>query len=244
MEMAPAAHQDVCAQDRPAPWAFDEGVTAQFDDMLRRSIPNYETMRRAVTMLAARYRKPHTDIVDLGTSRGEAVSDLIFKFGALNRFVLVEHSPPMLAAVRKRYQGYINAGVVDVRDLDLRTQYPPVGASVTLSILTLQFTPIEHRPHILQRIYDHLLPGGAFLLVEKLIGTTAEMDTTLVDTYYAEKRAQGYADHEIDEKRRRLEGTLVPVTAAWNEELLQRAGFSQVECFWRWMNFAGWLAVK
>jgi tRNA (cmo5U34)-methyltransferase len=41
-----------------------------------------------------------------------------------------------------------------------------------------------------------------------------------------------------------LEGVLVPVTAAWNEQLLKGAGFSQVECFWRWMNFAGWVAVK
>ena len=41
-----------------------------------------------------------------------------------------------------------------------------------------------------------------------------------------------------------LEGKLVPVTAHWNEELLRNAGFAQVECFWRWCNFAGWIAVK
>jgi tRNA (cmo5U34)-methyltransferase len=36
----------------------------------------------------------------------------------------------------------------------------------------------------------------------------------------------------------------VPVTAAWNEDLLQQAGFRHVECFWRWLNFGGWIAVK
>jgi tRNA (cmo5U34)-methyltransferase len=41
-----------------------------------------------------------------------------------------------------------------------------------------------------------------------------------------------------------LEGVLVPVTAAWNEYLLRSAGFSHVDCFWRWMNFAAWVAVK
>ena len=41
-----------------------------------------------------------------------------------------------------------------------------------------------------------------------------------------------------------LEGVLVPVTASWNEELLAKAGFKQIDCFWRWMNFAGWIAIK
>ncbi|GAB7188362.1 hypothetical protein ATKI12_8193 [Kitasatospora sp. Ki12] len=29
-----------------------------------------------------------------------------------------------------------------------------------------------------------------------------------------------------------------------NVELLGQAGFQRVDCFWRWMNFAGWIAVK
>jgi len=37
---------------------------------------------------------------------------------------------------------------------------------------------------------------------------------------------------------------LVPVTAEWNEGLLRQTGFQQVDCFWRWMNFAGWVGVK
>jgi 4-aminobutyrate aminotransferase/(S)-3-amino-2-methylpropionate transaminase len=37
---------------------------------------------------------------------------------------------------------------------------------------------------------------------------------------------------------------LVPLTARWNEEALLSAGFREVDSFWRWMNFAGWVAVK
>jgi hypothetical protein len=37
---------------------------------------------------------------------------------------------------------------------------------------------------------------------------------------------------------------LVPVTARWNEELLASAGFRQVDAFWRYMNFVGWIAIK
>ena len=138
----------------------------------------------------------------------------------------------------------IDAGVVEVRNLDLRTDYPPVASSVTLAILVLQFTPIEHRQRIVQNIYDSTVPGGAAIVVEKVLGEGAMIDSIMVDRYYAGKRRAGYTEDEIERKRLSLEGVLVPVTARWNVELLERAGFRYVDCFWRWMNFAGWLAVR
>lgn len=41
-----------------------------------------------------------------------------------------------------------------------------------------------------------------------------------------------------------LKGVLVPLTAKWNEMMLHEAGFRYVDSFWRWMNFAGWIAIK
>jgi tRNA (cmo5U34)-methyltransferase len=233
--------------DRTLPegcWAFDAEVTAAFDDMLRRSIPQHEEMRRAVFELSCEFVRPQTDIVDLGCSRGEALAPFVQRFGALNRFIGVEVSRPMLEAARERFRGYIASGVVEVRETDLRQGYPPVRASLTLAVLTLQFTPIEHRQRILRDVWKHTLPGGAFLLVEKVLGSTADLDALMVRRYLALKAENGYTQEQIDRKRLALEGVLVPVTAAWSEQLLKGAGFGQVECFWRWMNFAGWVAVR
>jgi tRNA (cmo5U34)-methyltransferase len=225
-------------------WEFDTSVTAVFDDMLRRSIPQYEVMRHAVTDLATRYIKPNTDVVDLGCSLGEALVPLVDRFGADCRYVGVEVSQPMLEAARIRFRRLIDAGVVQILDLDLRTGFPRVSASVVLSVLTIQFTPIEHRLRILESIHASLLTGGAFIFVEKVIGASASLDHDFVEIYYEFKRASGYTREEIERKRLSLEGVLVPVTARWNEELLRTVGFRHLDCFWRWMNFAGWIAVK
>jgi len=225
-------------------WKFDDGVTAVFDDMLSRSIPQYDVMRRACFDLACRYAQRKTDIVDLGCSRGEAIAALVDKFGVNNRFVGVEVSGPMLQASQERFRGMIDAGVVSIRNLDLRTEYPPVAASVTLCILTLQFTPIEYRLQIMQEIYDHTLPDGVLILVEKVIGAGAGINQKMVDIYYGLKAQNGYTQEQIQRKRLSLEGVLVPMTARWNEEMMALVGFRQVDCFWRWMNFAGWIAVK
>jgi tRNA (cmo5U34)-methyltransferase len=225
-------------------WEFDTSVAAVFDDMLKRSIPQYEVMRHGVTELAKHYVKPNTDVLDIGCSLGEALAPLADCFGAHCRYVGVEVSGPMLDAARNRFRPLIEAGVVQILDLDLRQGFPRVSASVILSVLTIQFTPIEHRLRILEDIHAALLPGGAFIFVEKIIGASAGLDRHFVDLYYEFKRASGYTREEIERKRLSLEGVLVPVTARWNEELLKTAGFKHADCFWRWMNFAGWIAIK
>lgn len=236
---------DQTLPDGAGTWAFDEPVATVFDDMLRRSIPQYAVMRQAVFDLGCRYVTPGSQIVDLGCSRGEALAPFVERFCSHNRFVGIEVSEPMLAAARARFQGLSKVGLVDIRAHDLRRDgYPPVVASLVLSVFTLQFIPIEYRQGLVQDIYDHLEPGGAFLLVEKILGANAHLDRAMVDLYYGLKGANGYSQEQIERKRLSLEGVLVPVTARWNEELLRQAGFRQVDGFWRWMNFAGWIAVK
>lgn len=115
---------------------------------------------------------------------------------------------------------------------------------MVLAVLTIQFTPIEYRQRIISNIFASLVPGGAFIMVEKVLGATTTINEILVERYYDLKHQNGYTGEEIERKRLSLEGVLVPVTAEWNRQLLSSAGFREVDCFWRWCNFAGWLAIK
>ena len=224
-------------------WAFDESVTHVFDDMLERSIPQYQEMRRLVFDVGCQFVQPKTEIVDLGCSRGEALVPFMDRFGAHNRYYGCDVSDPMLAAARERFAAWPDS-VIRIARHDLRESFPSVDASLILSVLTLMFTPINYRQRIVQDAYNRLRPGGALILVEKLIGEHAITDALMVERYHAMKAEHGYSQEEIERKRLALEGVQVPVTARWNVDLLRAAGFSAVECFWRWMNFAAWVAVK
>ncbi len=226
-------------------WEFDQNVTEAFDDMLQRSIPQYDVMRDACYSLACKFIKPQTTILDLGCSRGESLAALIDRYGALNRFVGLEISRPMLAAARQRFHGLISTSVVEIKEYDLRTPgLPARDCSVVLSVLTVQFVPIEYRLRLLRDVYRALAPGGAFIMVEKVLGNTAEINDFQVEQYHALKAGNGYSENDIKRKRLSLEGVLVPVTAQMNEQFLSAAGFAMLDCFWRWMNFAGWVAIK
>jgi tRNA (cmo5U34)-methyltransferase len=225
-------------------WKFDGAVADVFDDMLERSIPQYHIMRELCFEIGKRFVVPKLDVVDLGCARGEALDPFIRKFGAYNRYIACDVSEPMLSAARVRFDGYIKCGVADVRRVDLRHEYPASVACLTLGVLTIQFTPIEHRPRILAKVAEHTAHSGAFLLVEKVISSDAKIDETFSEVYVDAKKANGYSDEQIARKRLSLEGVLVPMTEEANVSFLRNAGFSKVECFWRWANFAGWLAVK
>ncbi len=225
-------------------WAFDSSVADVFDDMLARSIPQLDVMRELTTALARRFVVPGTAILDLGCSRGDALAPLVAEFGSKAHYIGADVSEPMLAAARERFKPYIDNNVVEIIAHDLRDGVPAkMGTSVILSILTLMFTPINYRARVVQSARDRLLHGGAFILVEKLISEDAKLDDLLQSEYHEMKYRNGYSREAIARKALALEGVQVPITAAWNEDLLRSAGFKRVECFWRWMNFAGWIAI-
>jgi len=226
-------------------WTFNEDVAACFDDMLERSIPQYPVMRSACVDLASHFLKPETDIIDLGCSRGESLRALVNRHWTNNKYIGLEISEPMLVAARASFAKEISDGFVEIRQHDLRTGLPHgFKPTVILSVLTLQFVPIEYRQKILSQVYEMLNPGGAFIVVEKVLGKTTTIDEAMTALYYNLKGANGYSVAAISRKKLALEGVLVPVTAEMNEQFLKTAGFSTVDCFWRWMNFAGWIAVK
>jgi tRNA (cmo5U34)-methyltransferase len=225
-------------------WQFDQEVTAVFDDMLQRSIPQYNAMRLVTFEVGRRFVQPGTAIIDMGCSRGQALLPFVSQFGEANDYIGLEISEPMIEAARQNFAYHPHGNRVTIQSADLRRDFPGVTSSVVLAVLTLQFTPIEYRQQIIRRVFESLAPGGAFILVEKVLGATSKLDEAFVELFHNIKRENGYSESQIVRKRMSLEGVLVPVTARWNEELLYQEGFKSVDCFWRHLNFAGWVAVK
>ena len=221
-------------------WEFDEEVTRVFGDMLERSIPNYDTMRELCFMVGRNFVNDGGTVSDIGCSNGLASEKFIQNF-PYTEFYLFDVSEPMLEACRSMYEGRSN---VYVLYQDLRKGVPVSGNDLIISSLTIQFTPMEYRQNIFQSVYDNLNRGGAFILVEKVLGNSADIDNILVDEYYNIKRENGYTEELIQNKRKSLEGVLVPMTASFNEHLLRQSGFSKIDCFWRCLNFCAWIAIK
>jgi tRNA (cmo5U34)-methyltransferase len=204
-------------------------------------------MRELVTLLAGRFLEETEDrtVLDLGCSRGESLAPIVARFGARHRYVGVDVSGPMLESARERFKGLTDSGLVRIIEHDLRAGLPaglpPV--QVALSVLTAMFVPVELRSDLFSDVRERMRSSGALVIVEKVLGRTTQTRELFVEQYHAMKERNGYSREEIDRKALSLQGVLVPMTVAANEELLLGAGFRQVECVWRWMNFCAWLAL-
>lgn len=215
-------------------WEFDDDVAKVFGDMLSRSIPDYDTMRSQVIAWTDELTPPEGRVADIGCSNGLLIESLLERRPDI-QVTGTDVSEPMLEQAALRFEDDVR---VSILKSDLRTDPVPVADTIVAS-LTIQFTPLEYRQRILRLIRDSCL---SFVFVEKVLGSTDEMDAAMVKLYYDMKREHGYSDEQIERKRLSLEGVLVPVTAAWNEEFLHKAGFPHVDCIWRLGNFAAWVA--
>ena len=56
--------------DTPKRFAFDDAVASVFPDMIKRSVPGYESVIRLSGLLAARFAQEESNIYDLGCSLG------------------------------------------------------------------------------------------------------------------------------------------------------------------------------
>lgn len=224
-------------------WEFNEDVADAFDDMLQRSIPQYDVMRDAVLDVATELAPRRTELsfLDLGTSRGEVLDRFVRRFGARGRYVGVEISEPMAAIAERRQADVFN---VEIRRDDLREGLP-YGETfdVVTAVLTLCFIPVEHRQRLLWDVYRAMPSDGVLIVVEKTTAPSPEIEAAYTTWYRKLKHGNGYSTESIERKAAALEGVLVPVSTAMTEELLHGAGFSLVETFWRWGPFVGWVAL-
>jgi tRNA (cmo5U34)-methyltransferase len=225
-------------------WIFDQEVTTVFDNMLERSIPDYLNMRSLVNSLTLKYLQNGSSVLDLGCSTGGAIKDVIDLVPQETEFIGVEISEPMREQANKNLQKFVDTKQVKIINCDLREDFPISNNSVVLSVLTIQFIPIEHRQRIISSIYENLVSGGVFIFVEKILGNDSIGNSMLEDLYYKLKGENGYTEEQIRAKRKSLEGVLVPVTSDWNIEMMSKAGFSNIQQFWQQLNFAGWVGFK
>ncbi|WP_192981280.1 carboxy-S-adenosyl-L-methionine synthase CmoA [Pseudomonas sp. EggHat1] len=228
-------------------FVFNEDVVRVFPDMIKRSVPGYPTIVENIGVLASQFAQPQTTLYDLGASLG-AVTQALRRHVRVDggKVIAVDNSPAMVArcseylhAQDAMFQELLPVEVIeaDILALDLQPT-----SLVTLNF-TLQFIPPERRLELLTRIRQALLPGGALILSEKLRFEDAVEHDLLTELHVAFKRANGYSELEIAQKRSAIEKVMLPDSLEQHRERLLAAGFSKVVPWFQCLNFASLVAL-
>ena len=230
--------------DKPSDFKFTSKVAGVFDDMVNRSVPFYGEIQRMIAELAANHTQSGTDIYDLGCSTGTTLIGMNTMVDPAIRFIGVDDSAEMLAKCKVKLSEAGMSRAFELRNADIGNGIKLENASVVVLCLTLQFVRPIHRDRLLKDIYDGLNPGGALILVEKILTEGSHYNREFINYYYNYKRRNNYSELEISQKREALENVLIPYKLSENISLLRDRGFSECEVFFKWYNFAGIIALK
>ena len=244
-------------QQQVGNFVFDEQVAEVFPDMLARSVPGYASILSMIEQLAARFARPQTNIYDLGCSLGAAT--MLIRAQAPRDCVIhaVDTSPAMVRRLQTALAEPASAGPaqgsalgrsphsccpVEVHLADIRG-FPLHNASFVVLNLTLQFIPPTDRFGVLHAISQALSAGGALLLTEKIcFANTAEQEL-LTELHHDFKRAHGYSDLEIAQKRTAIENRLITETLPAHMDRLREVGFDVIVPWFQCFNFVSILAI-
>ncbi len=225
-------------------FAFDQAVVEVFPDMINRSVPGYGTILRMIGQMAERYARANSQCYDLGCSLGAATLAMRHRINASPcRIIGIDNSPAMIARAQQLIQADASEVPVQLYCGNLQDQ-PIENASVVVMNFTLQFIPIEERFAILSRIHAGLLPGGVLILSEKIAFEDLAYQQLMTELHHNFKRANGYSDLEIAQKRTALENVLIPETLNTHKSRLANAGFAATELWFQCFNFASLVAFK
>ena len=197
-------------------WTFDERVAEVFPDMIQRSVPGYSNIISMIGMLAERFVQPGTQVYDLGCSLGAATLSVRRNIHHDNcKIIAIDNSPAMIENV-----------------------------SMVVLNLTLQFLEPSERQALLDKIYQGLNPGGALVLSEKFSFEDAKVGELLFNMHHDFKRANGYSELEISQKRSMLENVMLTDSVETHKARLHNAGFEHSELWFQCFNFGSLVALK
>ncbi len=236
---------------------FDDNVASVFPDMIKRSVPGYNTILSMIRDMSERYAQPNSYCYDLGCSLGAATLAMHEGITVKNcKIIGVDNSEAMI----KRCQTIVDQVKIDADKATNDNQVPTTTsielhcsdvesvaiekASIVVLNFTLQFIPMKQRQAIIQKIYNGLLPGGVLLLSEKVIFTDPPHQQLMTDLYHNFKRTNGYSDLEISQKRTALENVLKPETIDTHKTRLKTAGFNSADVWFQCLTFASLIAIK
>lgn len=199
-------------------WSDSERVT----EYLSREIPHRDI---AEEMLLRALPPQTTRFVDLGTGDGRLLS-LVRSRHTEAEGLGLDSSDPMLDRARTRFNGDPH---IELREHDLRVRLPDTGASdAFVSGLALHHLEDERKRELFGEIHALLTPSGVFANLDLVRSASPRLHERF-------RREIGRVEDDPTDRLAELGEQM-----GW----LREAGFSEVDCHFKWLELSLIVAVK
>ncbi len=172
-------------------------------------------------------------VLDIGAGTG-LFSQFVYKENPQLHYTLADISDPMLSVARSRFSGLDN---FDFIELDLSTDKIPGKYDIIISGLAIHHLSDADKQKLYKNIHDALNEGGLFINADQVTGRTMLFDSLYK---YEWRETVSHSGLEHDALIQAFERTKLDKLAPLETQLkmLERAGFNEVDCFYKNLSFA------
>jgi tRNA (cmo5U34)-methyltransferase len=223
-----------------ANWKFNGSMVEHFEEHVSKSVPLYAEGHELIMKLSDYFVKDDSICYELGSSAGTLINKLAqYHEFREAKFIGIEIEKDMVKKANELYKSSnLSFACDDMTTMTLEK------SDLIVSYYTIQFIHPKLRQELINKIYDSLNWGGAFIMYDKVRANDARFQDIISNLYMEYKLDQGYAPKEIIAKAKSLKGVLEPFSTEGNIEMLKRAGFVDILSVQKYMNFEGFLVIK
>lgn len=214
-----------------------------FDNHIEHSIRGYTNLWNDVLKYSEYFVEDDSSVIDVGCSTGKLLKAMIEQntFAPKAKYYGIEVEEDFFKEFDVDEAKYSNLKYIkgNVLDFDFK------DATLITSIFTLQFIPEHLRRNVVQKIYDGLRHGGAFIFAEKTAAEDPRIQEIRTFTYY-DYKSEHFTSDDILQKERQLRHMMKLSTRQDLISLCALAGFGfkRIDSFWQNYGFTGFIAIK
>lgn len=233
---------------KPGKFEFDAEVTAIFQNMAERSIPNYALAHQLHARMLKGILLPGDAVLDVGASRGAFLETLGNEGFSDLDYLAIDSSQPMCDALEARKTGdlarvgYINVRCMDAASPDFMSLLKSRKFRVICCYYVLQFLQPHEQFRVLGALIESLVPGGVLLVGQKA-KHYGKLGVASHEQYIQWRMSNGYTREEIEAKTAALRGSMFPMDDEEVRHFLSYRSFNVVETT-RHLMFSTFMAQK
>lgn len=213
-------------------------IAKQYDSHRRCFIPCYDDYYVRSVSILKEYKAKARHIADLGAGTGLLTKEIFLLYPEA-KYTLIDLSADMLEIAKARFSGLNNFEY-------LTTDYvenTPADCDIICSALSIHHLENEDKQRSYSNIYKCMPDGGCFITLDQFCASSQ----TINDMYNS--WWMNYIDNSgitSEQKKAWLERKKIDreISVEDTISMLWEAGFSSVECVYRFMKFATLVAIK
>tara|TARA_B100000674_G_scaffold478442_1_gene475566 strand:- start:304 stop:1032 length:729 start_codon:yes stop_codon:yes gene_type:complete len=229
-------------------WRFSGSAAENFDSHVSKSVPMYDEAHNIIVSLSDFFTRDSSIVVDIGSSTGTLLSKIASVMDGKKNLNMLGIDPVSdMATISSNRFSELDLNSISVDFFCgsyMDKEFENESISMISSVYTLQFVHPSIRQAFINKVYQELEWGGAFILFEKIRADDARFQDIFTTLYNEYKINNGYSCDEIISKTLSLKGVLEPFSTSGNYGLLQRAGFQDIQNVFQYLCFQGILAIK